>query len=273
MGPPQKQPALPNYHFTQTGEAYDYHKWVQDSNWVQGLEGNIDTAHVGFLHRTLDLSDTPRAVASFEAPTLQLFETEFGFVYGGRRTRKDESEYYWRVTPFVLPSFTSIPSPTWSGSGLFVIPRDDETSWWFVVQTPRPGAELPYITLQPGTWTQTRNRDNDYGLDRELQRTHNYTGIVTNRAQDAAVTESMGQIYDRGREHLGTSDTAIIFMRRYLLRLAAELQQGIEPPATANPDNFRARPVHAMSTEPELRSLWRAEREDYLREAVPAPTS
>jgi phthalate 4,5-dioxygenase len=273
MGPPEKQPELPRYHFTQTSEPYIYHKWMQDSNWVQGLEGNIDTAHIGFLHRVLDISDTPRAAASFGAPNLQLFETDFGFVYGGRRQRENESEYYWRVTPFVLPTFTSIPSPTWSGSGLFVIPRDDETSWWIVVQTQRPEMPEPYIKLIPGTWKQTRNRENDYGIDRELQRTYNYTGMMTNRVQDAAVTESMGQIYDRSREHLGTSDMAIIFMRRYLLRLAAQLQQGIEPKALASADLFAARPVHTMSHEPELTAIWQAEREDYLRQPLATPAT
>jgi phthalate 4,5-dioxygenase len=52
-------------------------------------------------------------------------------------------------------------------------------------------------------------------------------GIVT---QDHAVNESQGPIVDRSREHLGTSDVAVIGMRQRMLRAARELQAGIEPP-------------------------------------------
>jgi len=75
----------------------------------------------------------------------------------------------------------------------------------------------------------------------------NFTGLPGNRTQDAAVTESMGTIYDRGRKHLGTSDTAIIYMRRYLLRLARDLEAGIDPPVLADAGRFRVRPVDAVT--------------------------
>ena len=74
-----------------------------------------------------------------------------------------------------------------------------------------------------------RNKDNDYMLDRDMQRTHNYTGLPGNRAQDQAVTESMGTIMDRTTEHLGAADTAVIVMRRVMMRMARRLQEGIEP--------------------------------------------
>jgi phthalate 4,5-dioxygenase oxygenase subunit len=269
MGPAEKQPPLPRYHFTRfPSETRRYYKWMQESNWVQGLEGNIDTAHIGFLHRTLDTMGAQRIAGNFAAPRLQLFETEFGFVYGGRREQED-GQYYWRVTPFVLPTFTSIPNPVWGGGGLFVIPRDDVTSWWITVSEPVPAyATVPYVELIPGTWRQTRNKDNDYGIDREMQRTYNYTGMVTNRVQDAAVTESMGPVYDRSREHLGTSDMAVIFMRRYLLRLARDLQQGIEPRPLSDPSLFSVRPVHTVTPEPQLRTIWEADRAAYLSQPI-----
>ena len=46
---------------------------------------------------------------------------------------------------------------------------------------------------------------------------YNYTGLPGNRVQDAMVTESMGPVYDRRNEHLGTTDQAIIFFRRQLI--------------------------------------------------------
>ena len=51
-------------------------------------------------------------------------------------------------------------------------------------------------------------------------------GMLGNRAQDSAVCESMGPVADRTREHLGTTDAAIILLRRYLVRKARELQNG-----------------------------------------------
>jgi phthalate 4,5-dioxygenase oxygenase subunit len=275
MGPPEKQPPLPHYHWCiqPKSETLRVYKWMQESNWVQGLEGNIDTAHIGFLHRTLDQMGAQRIPGNFNAPRLQLIETEFGFAYGGRRDRP-EGDYYWRVTPFVLPTFTSIPNPVWGGGGLFVIPRDDTTSWWFTISEPMPAyATTPYVELIPGTWRQTRNKDNDYMIDREMQRSYNFSGMVTNRVQDAAVTESMGPIYDRSREHLGTSDMAIIFMRRYLLRLARQLQDGIEPRVLSDPDLFLVRPVHIYTQEPDLRPIWERDHAEHLRQPVAVPAN
>jgi hypothetical protein len=111
-------------------------------------------------------------------------------------------------------------------------------------------------------------------LDREMQRTHNYTGMVTNRVQDAAVTESMGTIYDRSREHLGTSDAAVIYMRRYLLRLAKELQQGLEPRLLSDAELFLVRPVHLNGTsEPELRPIWERDHAEHVARPVEVAAS
>ncbi|HEX5369961.1 MAG TPA: Rieske 2Fe-2S domain-containing protein [Dehalococcoidia bacterium] len=272
MGPKEQQPGLPNYHWTvQPGSnTRRVYKWLQESNYVQGLEGNIDTAHIGFLHRTLNTMGAQRMPANLVAPRLQLKETEFGFVYGGRRDQED-GQFYWRVTPFVLPTFTSIPNPFWGGGGIMLIPSDDEHTWWWNVSEPVPAyATTPYIELIPGTWRQTRNKDNDYLIDRDMQRTYNYTGMPTNRVQDAAVTESMGTVYDRSKEHLGTSDMAIIFMRRYLMRIAKELQEGIEPPIVSNPDLFLVRPVNIYTNEPDLVPIWESDHEAHVRQPVTA---
>ena len=66
--------------------------------------------------------------------------------------------------------------------------------------------------------TSTRRMANDYLIDREAQRQwKSYTGIRGIRQQDMAVTESMGTIYDRTHEHLGTTDALIIRTRRKLI--------------------------------------------------------
>src|SRR6478672_10385673 len=81
----------------------------------------------------------------------------------------------------------------------------------------------------PGTFHLKANASNDYGLSRERQKTVNYTGIQGTNTQDFAVQESMGPIYDRTQEHLGSADTAIIQMRRLLLDAVHDVEEGRDP--------------------------------------------
>jgi phthalate 4,5-dioxygenase len=285
MGPPDRRPPLPLYQWCARPDAdkTTANKWMQESNYAQALEGNIDSSHVGFLHRTFDhptfrsggrLENTQQVTATRE--------TDFGFVYGARRDTAD-GEYYWRVTTYTLPTFTQIASQSRAGNGIFVIPRDDETHWWITVTPPPLPDEPPRqqdptliglltgtaiadpatLGLIPGTWRRVRNKDNDYMIDRNMQRTHNYTGLPGNRAQDQAVTESMGAIVDRSREHLGAADTAIIVMRRLLMRMARRLQEGIEPELIAHPERFQAQPMNVTTAEGDFQSLWDAHEREF----------
>ena len=81
----------------------------------------------------------------------------------------------------------------------------------------------------PGTFKLKANASNDYNLSRERQKTVNYTGIEGTNTQDFAVQESMGPIYDRTQEHLGSADTAIIQMRRLLLDAVNDVAEGRDP--------------------------------------------
>jgi phthalate 4,5-dioxygenase len=289
MGPQDKRPPLPLYDWClrhQEGkiepEVHTW-KWVQDCNWVQALEGNIDTAHITYLHRRgyTPTIGSQYGISPDQAADVQVLPEKFGFTYGGRRTT-DDGKYYWRVTPYMFPTFTSIPSPRFNGSGHFLIPRDDTTSWWLVVQPNyKPNANVPpFVELIPGTWTQTRNRGNDYLIDRGLQKnlnlqdgTGNYTGLASNRVEDSAIIESMGYLYDRSREHLGTVDAAIIYMRRMIIRVARDLAQGVEPEILRHPEWFAARPVDIVNSEPKLEPVWTADRAEYeySGERVPVP--
>jgi hypothetical protein len=280
MGPPEKQPDLPQYEWTTRDlPNLKIYKWQQDANYTQSVEGNIDTAHIGFLHRTFATMGM-RGVDPDEGPMLQIQETDFGFVYGGRRNRRDTSDgrFYWRLTPFVLPTFTSIPSATWDGSGIFIVPRDDESCWWVTVSPPgyRAAAGSPdneYVELIPGTWKQKANLDNDYLIDREMQKTHNYTGLKGNRIQDAMVTDTMGKIFDRGKEHLGTTDLAVIYMRRQLMKLARQLREGIEPPILKDASLFRVRPVDKVTDQAEMVPLWQADYADHHKQPIAVKAS
>jgi len=100
---------------------------------------------------------------------------------------------------------------------------------------------LPNTTDWLGRWRLAANASNDYLIDRDVQRSHSYTGIDGIHLQDQAITESMGTIVDRTQEHLGTSDAMIIRTRRRLMKAAIDLRQGIIPLTVDHPELYRQR--------------------------------
>jgi phthalate 4,5-dioxygenase oxygenase subunit len=102
----------------------------------------------------------------------------------------------------------------------------------------------------PGTTTPTERQDNDYLIDRREQKTISFTGIKGVRAQDAMVTESAGPIADRTREHLGSSDIAVVAMRRTLIEAASNCAaSGEAPAAVAMPALYTVRATQAVLPE------------------------
>ena len=144
------------------------------------------------------------------------------------------------------------------------IPRDDHSIWVYlyawdadkpfpdrVRELYRQGTTgIPRMVL--GTHEPFATLQNDYTIDRQLQKTGNYTGIVNGREQDMAVVDSMGPIMDRSKERLGTSDMAIILARRMLLRMARDLQNGKEPYAASHGDAYCIRSLDVVDESPDF---------------------
>jgi phthalate 4,5-dioxygenase len=95
-------------------------------------------------------------------------------------------------------------------------------------------------------------RTNRYGMDRQKQRTLSFTGIPFIPTQDQAMTEGMGYVCDRSEEHLGSSDVAIIHMRRMMLRMLENFGKGNEPFAATHPELYRVQPLDVVSEFSEL---------------------
>ena len=101
---------------------------------------------------------------------------------------------------------------------------------------------LPNTTDWYGRFRLTADARNDYLIDRKSQKTVSYTGIGSIHAQDQAVTESMGPIYDRTQEHLGTSDRMVIRTRKRLIDAAKALRdKGELPPGVDDPKVYAVR--------------------------------
>ena len=95
--------------------------------------------------------------------------------------------------------------------------------------------------MEPGTRRPLARFENDYQIDRDVQKDKTFSGIQNASIQDQATQETMGPIYDRSGEHLGSADSAIIMMRKQIMRLARELQEGKEPYAAGHGKIFRLR--------------------------------
>jgi hypothetical protein len=102
---------------------------------------------------------------------------------------------------------------------------------------------LPTGTDWYGRFRCEQNLANDYLIDWDAQKSwKSYTGIANGRIQDCAVTETMGPIYDRSSEHLGTTDALIIRMRKRMIDAAIALRdRGTVPPGVDSPEVYRQR--------------------------------
>jgi len=252
MGPADKRPESPGMEWSRAPEPYRYvSKTHEFANFAQAVEGGIDTVHSSFLHNN-DLSNARHFKRIDTAPKLEVERTNYGFRYAGIRNLGEIGNYV-RIYQFVLPfhQFRS-HQVDYGGSGKreampmiqghMWVPMDDQNTmifnWMLSVEEDKP------LTLEFALKRETsagrgpngegvvrhQTRANDWLIDRELQRTKTFTGIRGLNTQDLAVQESMGPIIDRSREHLGTTDKAIIQFRRCLLDAAQDLQNGIEPP-------------------------------------------
>src|SRR5215470_12387886 len=109
-------------------------------------------------------------------------------------------------------------------------------------QVVRPPRTLPNTTDWYGRFRCVANAANDYQIDRTAQKTISYTGIDAIFLQDQAVTESMGVIYDRTNERLGSSDAMVIRTRKRLIDAAKALRDsGKVPPGVDDPSVYAVR--------------------------------
>jgi hypothetical protein len=276
MGPLERMGALPQLEWALVPpEHLHISKWLLEANYLQGMEGEIDTTHISFLHtnftRTEDFASVDqRRVGNWRAdtaPNLMLKETDYGFVYGGRRSYATADAYHWRLTHWLLPTFSMIPGTRWPIGGRCWIPIDDHHTWvfnyWYNADAPLAPEDVAWCDagvltppiVDPKTFRNVRNKSNDYLLDRALQRETNFTGIFGGGTQDQAMTEGMGPIYDRRKEHLGSADLAVIAARRILLRSVRRLADGIEPYAAQHGEAYRVRALDVVTPADDIEAV------------------
>jgi phthalate 4,5-dioxygenase len=301
LGSATEPPPLPDLEWAllPAERRYITKRWAE-CNYSQGLEGDLDSSHVGFLHAPLARfresqdDQTWGASGAFVrfsgdlAPRFETHESDAGLMIAARRSAGPD-RYYWRITQFLMPFFTLIPpfgddqtirAKAW-------VPIDDEThmNWTISCHPSRAieGSELAVLrsgitahvgvdqflppTPAPGSrWRAIANEANDFLLDRAAQRTEVFSGLPGNWGQDGGIIASMGPIFDRSEEHLGTSDTGVIQVRELLLRSARALQDdGTPPPGIADPRAYR---VRAVSVELPAETQWYPRAQDLIEAPI-----
>jgi len=281
MGP-GAPPEPPELEWTLLPESHKFAtKRFHECNWAQALEGDLDSSHVGLLHSNLDQlvpsfsygwrpDGSYNTIGQHRSPRVEVEETDFGMWVAARRPSK-EGYFYWRASAFILPFYTIIPA---SGDSPLHIniwqPVDDEHTlvWSIEYHGGRPITDdersrlgsghyahygpddvLPASTQPAGQWRSKAIRANDFLIDREMQRSKNFSGLRGFWRQDRAVVESIGPIADRTNEHLGTSDLGISRFRRLMIRTAKALRDEGRLPAGLDPTTHHVRAVAALVPE------------------------
>jgi phenylpropionate dioxygenase-like ring-hydroxylating dioxygenase large terminal subunit len=268
LGPREHTPPIPDFEYVRVPETHrSVTKVWEECNWVQALEGGIDTSHAPILHRPLSAdaaggNPVTSPLVRSSAPTLELDHTDYGYRYFGVRSL-DQEDLYVRSYHFVMPFTQLRPNQVGRGgpretviSGHHWVPVDDYNCmvWnWSYSFGPAPLSESHREQSGMGNghdavdWTNEfrsfANRRNNWNIDRQIQATKNFSGILGTNTQDRAVQESMGAIVDRSQEHLGPADRAIMTTRQILLEAARAVREGRDPRGAQSTTYGQARAI------------------------------
>lgn len=301
MGAEKEPPPLPGFEILDVPEDEINLTFIRrDCNYLQALEGEIDTSHFGFLHaghvdpEDVDEDAPLRQTITDRAPEYHVSDAPWGTQYAGYRA-SGHNQTYWRFANYLFPFWSQAPNGEFDSHmhARAWVPLDDTHTmfifiWWkkavaansqpqpvFKDGTPIGGTGrtdnlLPNSTDWLGRYRLAANEGNDWHIDRDAQRNNtNYTGIEGVHLQDQAVTESMGGIVDHDLEHLAPSDLMITrTRRRILIALRALRDKGELPPGADDASVYRAARGGYMLTDGLDHKAWRSVYDTELAAAV-----
>jgi phthalate 4,5-dioxygenase len=244
MGPAGGEPPVPDYDWMRLPpEQRVIVKIGERANYLQAIEGSIDSSHSWFLHRGVTNDWAKRTAVSTDlSPKLEAEDTDYGFRYAAIRKPNEnpDTEKYVRVTLFVIPTTSFIPRPLELEKNAHIqlsTPIDDGNCMFYGVFFSQDGTHVNHeqwrttLHARPGidldrNYFSLGHQGNWWNQDRSAMKAGSWVGIDGFPHQDMACQESMGAIVDRSREHLGTSDVAIIRLRKRLLEAVGKFQRG-----------------------------------------------
>lgn len=267
MGPKDLEPPFPEFPFNSLPEENVWaNHFYQPSNWLQGLEGDVDAGHAGYLHYSFELWD--EMVKTQEKGTKFLFDprplTEVEPMPWGLQTMfrfalEDPAEATFWVHPFVMPFYTmfglsegDVPS---GGLMHAWVPTTNGGHYVYSVfwnndgpLTPQQRAAIDkgqkFTDVDPDNgYRSSKWTGSEYVQDRQAMRERSsFSGYDGVHLQDLAVQHSMGAIVDRTRENLGAEDFLVIQVRRFMLNALKQMEAGETLPALQDGMDHRSIP-------------------------------
>lgn len=257
--------------FTAPGTHTFAFKGLWSCNWLQAFEVGIDPAHASFLHRffedesldeaygrqfrgasagAVDGERWPmtRVMREFDQPDISFETKPYGMQLTTLRPLNEQLTHV-RVTQAIFPHAFVIPLSEHITITQFHVPVDDTHTYWYAIFTsftePLNKEQMRQQRLQAVTlpdYIPKSGRHNNWGFNAQEQLTRTYLGMGEDdiNVHDQWACESMGAIADRTREHLGTTDKAIMTNRRVLLKAIETVQAGGLPPGVADGANIAA---------------------------------
>jgi phthalate 4,5-dioxygenase len=252
IGPKEKEPPFRSFAFDQVAASHRTVIRVNiAANYLQMWEGGTDTSHVSILHSNVTrpgwlssekegaadgrLADFVKPAWDDMSPALEIEDTRFGFHYTG--IRKSGAGFNARLVPLFLPYGRIIPLPGF-WTTVMEVPLDDEHTASYLVDASEQGPLDLQARLRRSGFSDSNYRDNTfhasasdrYGQDRQAMREkRSWSGLDGLTQEDAAITLSMGPVYDRSTEHLVAADAAIVRLRQRLIESVAIEAAGGDP--------------------------------------------
>jgi phthalate 4,5-dioxygenase len=260
LGPTEKCPPFPAWPWLRVPARHRLTSvHTVNCNFVQILEGLVDSTHLNVLHTDglrssetaeLEWAQKARLLTADAAPKLEAARTPYGFQYAAIRSRTEGSaeEAHARITAFAAPC------TVFNANGdivTLVVPASDERSSFYHVfwddvraigEEPLRSEHLKFlgldretletagITPELSTTSRAPSYANRFHQDRALMRSgRSFSGLPGVIAEDVAVSVSAGPIRDRTREMLSAADVAVSMLHRVLLASAKAAERGEDP--------------------------------------------
>lgn len=265
LGPKDRQPAFPQWPWMDLpDERRLLTRHVEECNFVQVIEGLVDSSHLGVLHMNglkqsgevdLGFAQKVNSMQRNLAPRLEVEDAPFGFYYAAMREVPTESgcQTEARVAAFFAPCGVLNPN---GDIAVFVVPMADDRSAFFHVfwsdtqelnREPLRSRHLEFIGLSRdsldafGLTDNTLGRTdrpgshNNFMQDREaMRRGDSWSGLPGLIEEDVAASVSAGRVRDRTEELLSASDIGISRLYRTLQVCVDAVAAGRDPLGIAN---------------------------------------
>lgn len=237
------------------------HVWMTVSkvpcNWLQGIEAQLDSAHLGTLHsswvqRNQDAYPDAGKIVSNRAPTYEVEQQSWGLSAAALRPMDDGSTFL-RVTQYVAPYLSLIPAKVYGEGSIFMaVPVDDENHLFFfglyayghVITDDDPRVQFGVgdgRIVKEDFARFDGGRETNFGQDRVAMAAGHFSGFTSNLLQeDLVVQVSMGTLVNRANDHLSSADMAIVRMRKMLLKALKNDAEGKFALAPKEPDYLAA---------------------------------